>query len=193
MKKTGNQIFTGQEVALAYALCAERLFGQKEGFLDKNPTVVPIFVSHLFQSLEISIKHAGIESGLFTMREARKAQKGHGITELATLAMGKLGGKSSDLVMAMTCFSPKDVRSSTIIAKMIYGKEFDTTRRCYCSRRLGYAEVANGEFRILDPIPEWIESIKQTAIKLNFTIDILTQWRASPSNSKHFAIWFTHR
>lgn len=193
MKETGNRIFTGQEVALAYALCAERLFCQEEGFLDKNPTVVPIFVSHLFQSLEISIKHAGIESGLFTMQETRKAQRGHGITELATLAVGKLGGEHSDLVMAMTCFSPDDVRSSEIIAKMIYGDEFDTTRKCYCSRRLGYAEVANGEFRILDPIPEWIESIKQTAMKLDFTIEILTQWRASPSNSKHFAIWFTHR
>jgi hypothetical protein len=192
VKKTGNHIFTGQEVALAYALCAECLFGQGEDFLNENPMVMPIFVSHLFQSLEISIKHAGTESGLFTMQEARNTQKGHGINELATLAIGKLGGKGSDLVMALTCFSPEDVRSSTIIAKMIYGKEFDTTRRCYCSRRLGYAEVENGEFRILDPIQEWVAAVKQTAINLNSTIEILTQWMASSSNSKHFAIWFTN-
>ncbi|MGQ3685503.1 MAG: hypothetical protein ACUBOA_10940 [Candidatus Loosdrechtia sp.] len=69
----GNQIthmYTLQEAAEGYAAAAERLFGT-DNYLDKASAVVPIFVSNLFQSLEISIKAAGIESGLFTMEEAR--------------------------------------------------------------------------------------------------------------------------
>ena len=86
MKAQGSRMFSMHEAATAYAEAAERLFGDNGGYLDTHSAVVPIFVSHLFQSLEISIKAAGIESGLFTMEEARRAGKGHGIEELAAIA-----------------------------------------------------------------------------------------------------------
>ena len=76
-----SHIFTGQEAAIAYALSAERIFDNDCEFLNANPHVIPIFVSQLFQSLEISIKHVGIASGLFTETEARSraVRSGHGI------------------------------------------------------------------------------------------------------------------
>ena len=191
MNQQNDHIFTLSEAALAYALCAERVCGHEPDFLNANPSVIPIFVSQLFQSLEISIKHAGIESGLFTIEEARarEARSGHGIKELARLAVEKLGGDRFDpIVMAMTFFN-KNERSSEIIRLMICGDKFEKTRECYSSRRLGYAEVSNREFAIIQDIPNWIESVKQTALNLISTIEILRQWKASPSRSKHFAIW----
>lgn len=190
MNEQKKHIFTGQEAATAYALSAERIFGN-DGFLNANPSVVPIFVSELFQSLEISIKHASIESGLFTENEARNRamRSGHGIKELATLAVEKLGGDPFEpIVMAMTHFNTHD-RSKEIIRHMICGTGFEKTRECYASRCLGYAQVADGDFALITDIPNWIESVKQTANNLPKIIDILSQWKASPSKSKHFAIW----
>ncbi|MBM4348568.1 MAG: hypothetical protein FJ106_01570, partial [Deltaproteobacteria bacterium] len=63
MNKKAKHVYTGQEAAIAYALSAERIAGSDANFLNENQAVIPIFVSLLFQSLEISIKYAGIESG----------------------------------------------------------------------------------------------------------------------------------
>jgi hypothetical protein len=193
MKTKISHMYTMNEAATGYAEAAERLLGDKDGYLETHSSVVPIFVSHLFQSLEISIKVAGIESGLFTMVEARRAGKGHGIDELASLATDRLGGKTSDLVTAMTFCCSSQVRAGTIIKKMIKGTNFAPTRKSYLSRRLGYGEVTNGEIQILQPINEWVAAVKETAAQLNQTVHVLTQWRNSPSASKHFAIWFNRK
>jgi hypothetical protein len=191
MNTAAPHMFSLEEAAIGYALAAEHMFGSDAAFLNSNPAVVPIFVSLLFQSLEIAIKHAGIESGLFTIEEARSRQNrsGHGIKELAALAVEKLGGNPFDpIVMAMT-FKNANSRSGSFIRKMIAAPELEKTRESYASRRLGYGQVAEGDFALIHPIPEWIESVKQTAVGLPPTIQILTQWKASPSKSKHFAIW----
>ena len=191
MKIHKNHIFTLAESAMAYAVCAERIFSGNDGFLEANQQAIPIFVSHLFQSLEISIKHAGIESTLFTMEEARAPEKrsGHDIRQLATLAVEKIGGKPfQPIVMAMTFFNANR-KSEEIIRQMICGEKLEKTRECYASRCLGYAEVAAGDFAIINPVSDWIEAVKQTASNLQYTVNILRQWRASPSKSKNFAIW----
>jgi hypothetical protein len=188
-------MFTREEAASAYALAAEKIFGGDDTFLNNKPAVVPVFVSMLFQSLEISIKHAGIESGLFTMQEARNRQNrlGHGIKELAALAVEKLGGDPFDpIIMAMT-FSNSGDRSSQFIHNMICESEMEKTRDAYASRRLGYGEVYEGDFALITPIAEWVSAVKQTAVNLPKTIDILSQWRSSASRSKHFAIWLEGR
>lgn len=149
----------------------------------------------LFQSLEISIKQAGIESGLFSMHEARSRQQrsGHGIRELAALAVEKLGGMPfSPIVMAMTCKSQKP-NSAEIINQMICGDNLDNTRESYATRRLGYSEVAEGDFAIIEPIQDWVDAVKETAINLPTTIEIISKWKSSPSQSKHFAIWLSER
>jgi hypothetical protein len=188
---TKNHIFTGREAALAYSLSPERIFGNEYSFLNNNPAVIPIFVSQLFQSLEISIKHAGIESDLFTEMEARNRamRSGHGIKQLALLACEKLGGDPfGPIVMAM-CHFNKNPKSKHIINLMICGDEFERTRESYTTRNLGYAQVENGDFATIDDLENWVESVKQTAANLDKTIDILSQWKSSPSKSKHFAIW----
>lgn len=180
---------------MAYALSAERIIGQDAGFLDASPACVPIFVSLLFQSLEISIKQAGLESGLFSMQEVRSRQQrsGHGIKELAALAVKKLGGDPFDpIVMAMT-FTSREPNSPEIIRQMICGVELGKTRESYASRSLGYAQVAEGEFAIIQPVKHWIAAVKETAANLPITIDILSQWKTSPSSSKHFAIWLKEK
>jgi hypothetical protein len=187
-----SHIFNLGEAAMAYALCAERICGNDPDFLNANPSVIPIFVSQLFQSLEISIKHAGIESKLFTLDEARsdKTGKGHGVKELAELAVKRLGGDKGDfspIVNAMT-FSITINNAVDIIKKMICGKEFEKTRKCYSTRSLGYAAVSDGDFAIINPIQNWVETVKQTAANLKSTIDVLSQWKVFPSKSKVFML-----
>jgi hypothetical protein len=191
MSKTNNHMFGLDEAAVAYALVAENMIGNDASLINANPAVVPVFVSLLFQSLEISIKHAGVESGLFTIQEARNRQNrsGHGIKELAALAVENLGGNLyNPIIMAMT-FSNAGDRSAQFIHKMICGKKLEKTRNAYASRRLGYGEVYEGDFAIIEPIGEWIASVKQTALNLSKTVDILSLWHKSASQSKHFAIW----
>jgi hypothetical protein len=187
-----SYIFSRKEIALAYAKSAERLFGSDDGFLTVNPGAVPIFVNLLFQSLEISIKYAGIESRLFTIEEVRQKRIGHRIGELAELAMERLGGNTSDLIMAMTCCNNQKLRSDYIIEQMIYGGELQETRECYCTRGLGYGEVYQGGLRLINSISEWIESVKQTAANLPLTVDVITQWKGSTATSTHFGIWFVN-
>lgn len=191
-----NHVYTFGEAALAYALCAEKICDGNVDFLNRNPGTIPIFVSMLFQSLEISIKHAGIESGLFTIQEARTQKKGHGIAELAQLAVEKLGGDDprSSLIPALTIKIDGACQPGTVIGEMICGRAFEKTRQSYLSRRLGYAEIANGDFALFSSIRNWIESVKQTALNLDTTIDILKQWKNSTNsttNPKVFAIWFS--
>lgn len=187
-----SHIFNLGEAAMAYALCAERICGNDPYFLNANPSVIPIFVSQLFQSLEISIKHAGIESKLFTLKEARnnKTGKGHGIKELAELAMERLGGAKGDfspIVNAMTFLNIGN-NAVDVIQEMICGKKFEKTRKAYSTRSLGYSAVSDGEFAIVHPIPSWIETVKQVAANLNSTIVVLSQWKESPSKSKLFML-----
>ena len=83
--------------------------------------------------------------------------------------------------------------SSSILRKMIADPEMERTRNSYASRRLGYGQVAEGDFGLIHPITKWIESVKQTAVGLPTTIQILKQLKASPSKSKHFAIWIQEK
>ena len=193
MVKQPDYIFGRAEAALAYALCAERLFGRDATFLDQHAALVPIFVSHLFQSLEISIKHAGIESKLFTEDEARgnrrKRLNGHEIEELAKLATERLGGDSFEpLLMAMT--SAGEATTKSVLREMISGPRFGPTRACYRRRDLGYAEVSSGSFQILYPIPEWIRSVKQVALDLDKTVQVLSQWTTCAPKSSHFGLLY---
>lgn len=191
MDQKTNHIFTSQEAAMAYALGAERTFGNDCEFLNANPHVIPVFVSQLFQSLEISIKHAGIASGLFTETEARNRARrsGHGIKELASLAVEKLGGDSFAPILWALTHCCAGTSSEEIIKQMIFGKAFEKTREKYASRCLGYGQVADGDFALITDITGWIAAVKETASNLPKAIEVLEQWKASPSEAKHPAIW----
>lgn len=94
--------------------------------------------------------------------------------------------------MAMT-FANTHADSNRVIREMICGEGFQRTRDSYATRNLGYGEVAEGDFSIIEPIPSWITSVKETAQNLPQTIETLSQWKQSSSSSKHFAIWIKDR
>ena len=73
--------------------------------------------------------------------------------------------------------------SKEIIKQMISGKAFEKTREKYATRCLGYGQVADGEFALIDDISSWINAVKETASNLPEAIDALKQWKASPSES----------
>ena len=54
-------MFSLQDAAMAYAKGAKRILGEDSTFLNNNQEVIPVFVSLLFQSIVISLKHLGIE------------------------------------------------------------------------------------------------------------------------------------
>lgn len=187
-------MFNLQEAATAYAKGAERILGEDERFLNDNQEVIPVFVSLLFQSLEISLKHLGIEAKLFSEEEARDKKltaKGHGIREIADLVNERLGAADRDypVVMALTA-RLSNSQVADILHKMIFAKEFDSTRQSYKSRNLGYLQLKPGEFALLDGLKPWVVAIREVVENLPIAVRIVSEWKKSNSNSKHFAIWY---
>ena len=75
---------------------------------------------------------------------------------------------------------------------MIHGDCFEKTRQCYASRCLGYGQVADHDFALITDISSWVDAVKQISQNLPKIVDVFLQWKMSPSNSKHFAIWDGH-
>lgn len=163
--------------------------------MQANHAVIPIFVTQLFQSLEISIKHVGLASNLITEAEARTRQvrSGHGIQELAALVNERLqAGTSNPLVQALT-FHQSDASHAEIIQKMIAGPEFEHTRESYATRKLGYGQVFDGDFAVVEGLATWVAAIKQTAVNLPTIVSIVSQWASQSGGAKPFAIWLTSK
>jgi len=186
-------MFNLQEAATAYAKGAERILGEDATFLNDNQEVVPVFVSLLFQSLEISLKHLGLEAKLFTEQEARDkklTKNGHGIREIANLVNIRLGAdRDYPVVMALTA-GLNNSQTADFVQKMIFDKELDSNRQSYQSRNLGYSQLKPGELKLLNGLRPWVVSIREVAENLPTAIRIVTEWKNSSSNSKHFAIWY---
>lgn len=187
-------MFDLQKAALAYAKVAEKILDDDVTFLNNNQEVIPIFVCFLYQSLEISLKHLGIESGLFTEQEVRdkKLRKnGHGIEEIANLVNEKLGADENyPVIMALTADLDGNGQISTIIHKMTFANELKQTRQSYQSRNLGYAQLAEGELALFNDLKAWVIAIKKVSENLPTSITVVSEWQKSSSNSKTFAIWY---
>lgn len=183
--------FLLDDAAVAYALAAERILGSSSAFLAENCEVVPIFVSHLFQSLEISIKHAGIASCLITEHEARAKENGggHQIEELATLVCSKLGSNKIDPLLNALTFGVVSKDAQIVIRDMICGEAFKKTRQIYTNRKLGYAQIADGDFALYNDLVAWVGAVKATAQNLSNCVDILKQWKEKGGNCASFAIF----
>ena len=186
-------MYTLQDAAMAYAKGANRILGEDVTFLNNNKDVIPVFVSLLFQSIEISLKHLGIESKLFTSQESRDkklTQNGHGVKEIADLVNDRLGAdKNYPVVIALTA-GLKNTRTAEIIERMIFGKEFGPTRKSYQNRNLGYAQLVSGDLQLLNGLKPWVTAVEEVAQNLPVAIGIVSKWKESDSNSKTFAIWY---
>jgi len=182
-----------QEIALAYAKGASRIIGEDDSYLNSNQEVIPVFISLLFQSLEITLKHLGIESKLFTKKESRDRKltnNGHGIKEIAELANARLGAdKNYPVVMALTA-GIENSQTSEIINAMIFSSKFEPTRSSYQSRSLAYSQFQAGELQILDNLKPWVIAVEEVAENLPAAIKIVSEWQASKVNSTTFAIWY---
>lgn len=186
-------MFTLQEAAMAYAKGAERILGEDGTYINENQELVPVFVSLLFQSLEISLKHLGLEAKLFTEEESRDrklTRNGHGIKEIADLVNSRLGAdKDYPVVTALTA-GLKDSPAADFLYKMIFDKEFDSSRQAYQSRNLGYSQLKPGELKLLNGLKPWVVAIKKVVENLPTAIRIVSEWKNSRSNSKHFMLWY---
>jgi hypothetical protein len=195
--------FTRRQGALAYALCAERFFIDTDNFkklMNENEAVFPILVSLLFQSLEISIKHVGVESKILEEAEIRRIGNGHDIEKLSNAICDRmfndilneaagdgrrlnprtrdhlLRGLKADFVGSLTR-KIVDRASQQHISKMIWGNEFAETRKCYSYRNLGYAHVGDHDFAYYSNFPRWIDIVKQVAQNLDDAIAALDDGR----------------
>ena len=191
-----NKMFTLQEAALAYAKSAERILGENACYLNENEEIIPIFVSFLFQSLEISLKHIGIKSNLFTEKESRDREltnNGHGIEKLASLSSSRLGANTNHALVTAMTYRSKESNAVDIISQMIGGEKFEPTRKSYNKRGLGYSEVTAGDFQVISDLKAWVKSIKEVAENLQETVNIISQWKESSTSSEHFAIWYQNK
>ena len=186
-------MFSLQDAAIAYAKAAKRILGEDAIFLSDNQNVIPVFVSLLFQSIEISLKHLGIESQLFTKQESRDkklTKNGHGVKEIADLVNDRLGAnKNYPVIMALTA-GLKNTQTAGILEKMIFAQEFEPTRRSYQNRNLGYAQLTSGELQLLNELKPWVVAVEEVAQNLPVAIGIVSKWKKSNSNSTTFAIWY---
>lgn len=186
-------MFNLDQTAMAYAKAAERVLGDEADYLNRNEELVPVFVALLFQSIEISLKHLGIEAGLFTEQEARDqrlTKNGHGVREIADLVNTKLGANKDYPVVSALMAGLGEGRSAEIVRKMIFGPEFEATRKSYLSRNLGYAKLTQGDFSVVEGLQIWAKAVRDVAENLPRAVGVVKQWKSSPSNSDHFAIWY---
>lgn len=189
-------MFNLREAAAAYAKAAERVLGEDVEYLNKNQELVPVFVALLFQSIEISLKHLGIEAALFTEREARDknlTKNGHGVREIADLVNMRLGADRDYPVVNALTAGLNDGREARILREMLFGLEFEATRQSYQSRNLGYAQLNQGDFALVEGLKPWVTAVRNVADNLPTAIGVVKQWKSSPSNSSHFAIWYLGR
>jgi hypothetical protein len=186
-------MFNLQEAATAYAKAAERVLGEDAEFLNENQGLVPVFVALLFQSIEISLKHLGIEAALFTEQEARDkklTKSGHGVREIADLINTRLGADKDYPVVNALAAGLNGKWEAEILRKMLFGPEFAATRQSYQSRNLGYAQLNQGDFALVEGLKPWATAVRNVAENLPTAVGVVKQWKSSPSNSKHFAIWY---
>lgn len=186
-------MFSLQDTAKAYAKGANKILGEDASFLNDNQEVIPVFVSLLFQSLEVSLKHLGIESQLFTSTEARDrklTRNGHGIKEIAELVNEKLGANNNYPVITALTAGLGNAQTAEIIQTMIFFPEFEPTRNSYQNRNLGYAQLKPGELQLLGGLKPWAEAVVEVAENLPIAISVVSEWKNTNTKSKTFAIWY---
>ena len=169
-----------QEVALAYALCAERLVAGDPNILNTHLGTVPVLVHLLYQSLEISLKRIGSRFQLLGGRDPdglHLENSSHDIKALADAIQA--GFPEYDVLSLLAATVSDDTLGANFVARMITAAEFEETRCAYKCRDLGYADYTS--FAIFSShIQEWIKAVKDTAQNLEKFIDLLAYIRTKP-------------
>lgn len=172
--------FSLQEVAFAYALCAERLVASDPNVLNTHYGTVPVLVHLLYQSLEISLKRIGRRFHLLGGKDPNGLRLYDGTHDVKALVDAiQAGFPGYDFVALLSAAVTDDSLNANHIGRMLTADEFADTRLAYQERKLGYAEVQS--FTIFSShIQEWIKAVKDTAQNLEKFIGVLKMIRDKP-------------
>ena len=167
-----------QEVAFAYALCAERLVASDPDVLNTHYGTVPVLVHLLYQSLEISLKRIGRRFQLLGGKDSKGLRLYDGTHDVKALADAiQAGFPGYDFVALLSAAVTDDSLNANHISRMLTSDEFEDTRTAYRERDLGYADLDS--FTIFSShIQEWIKAVKDTAENLEQFIGVLKFIRA---------------
>lgn len=172
--------FSLQEVAFAYALCAERLVASDPNVLNTHYGTVPVLVHLLYQSLEISLKRIGRRFHLLGGKDSeghRLENSSHDVKALVDAIQAGFPGY--DFIAHISKAVEDDSLDANFLGRMLTADEFADTRLAYQNRKLGYAELQS--FTIFTShIKEWIKAVKDAAQNLEKFIGELEKIRANP-------------
>lgn len=173
-----------QEVAFAYALCAERLIAGDPSILNTHLGTAPVLVHLLYQSLEISLKRIGSRFQLLGGKDPDDLNLENSSHDVRALADAiQAGFPEYDVLSLLTATVSDDSLGANFVARMISSAEFEETRIAYKNRDLGYADYIS--FAVFSShIQEWIKAVKDTAQNLERFIDVLAYIRIKPDSSK---------
>jgi len=171
-----------QEVAFAYALCAERLVAGDPNVLNTHYGTVPVLVHLLYQSLEISLKRIGRRFQLLGGKDSkgrRLVKSSHDVKALVDAIQAGFPGY--DFVGLLSAAVADDSLNANYISRMLTSDEFADTRSAYLDRDLGYADLDS--FIIFSShIQEWIKAVKDAAQNLEKFIGVMAMIRAKSGN-----------
>lgn len=175
--------FTLQEVAFAYAICAERLVASDPNVLNTHFGTVPVLVHLLYQSLEISLKYIGRHFNLLSGNDPkgrRLEDQSHDVKAL--VAAIQEGFPKYEILPLLAATTAEGHYSEEILKKMLVEPEFEDTRLAYRKRTLGYAQLKS--FTIFSScIAEWIQAVKEAAQNLEKFIVLLDFINSSTENT----------
>ena len=187
MSEAPKTDFNLQEVAFAYALCAERLVASVPNVLNTHYGTAPVLVHLLYQSLEVSLKRIGRRFQLLGGKDSkglRLYDSSHDVKALANAIQAGFPGY--DFVALLSATVTDDNLNANFLGRMLTGDEFADTRKAYLKRDLGYADLDS--FTIFSShVQEWIKAVKETAQNLERFIDVLAYIRTKPVDSSKAA------
>lgn len=181
MPETLKTEFNLQEVAFAYAICAERLVACDPNVLNTHFGTVPVLVHLLYQSLEITLKQIGGHLNLLSGNDPqgrRLADQSHDVQALTAAIQS--GFPEHDVLALLSATVSDDRLSADFLSRMLTAPEFADTRLAYRKRTLGYAELQS--FTIFSShIQEWIRAVKDAAQNLEKFIGLLELLNIKPT------------
>lgn len=171
--------YTRPEVALEYALCAERLYACNPRISSDEPAAIPVLVHLLYQSVEISLKHVGRYFNLWPEHYLNKKEsldRSHDVRALANAI--QVGFPNFHIRAMLLAAVINDRLGAEFIGRMLLENEFEDTRQAYKNRTLGYAQLKS--FTIFSSnTADWIQAVKETAQNLGTFIRYLECLRDS--------------
>ena len=185
-----NLCHSRKDAASAYARGAQIIIGESPEHLNQYRALVPVVVSNLYQSIEISIKYAGVESGVLQESEIRGFRSnplpqhlqhnGHDIDLLLGAIDHRLEMDGSGAGVCAIQICAGDLVGRELIRTMLTDSRLKSTRDAYCSRRLGYVEIESKEVSFPTALPAWSAATICVAESIDGAVAALKELSGTP-------------